>query len=87
MGKKKQKTKHKKVSQVQMQYSFSNFFSMQVYFSCCLINVREKEKGLESSESAAHLPATVSQLLLEALLIADLRSELNTLLALQALFP
>jgi hypothetical protein len=33
------------------------------------------------SEGAAHLPTTVSQLLLEALLIADLRSELNTYLA------
>jgi hypothetical protein len=29
-------------------------------------------------EAPAHLPAAVSQLLLEALLIADLRSELNT---------
>jgi hypothetical protein len=38
------------------------------------------------SEAAAHLPATVSQLLLEALLIADLRSELNTHPAPQALF-
>jgi hypothetical protein len=34
----------------------------------------------------AHLPAAVSLLLLEALLIADLRSELNTHLARQALF-
>jgi hypothetical protein len=38
------------------------------------------------SEASAHLPATVSQLLLEALLIADLRSELNTHLVPQALF-
>jgi hypothetical protein len=38
------------------------------------------------SEAVAHLSATVRQLLLEALLIADLRSELNTHLALQALF-
>jgi hypothetical protein len=38
------------------------------------------------SEAEAHLPAIVSQLLLEALLIADLRSELNTHLAPQALF-
>jgi hypothetical protein len=38
------------------------------------------------SEAAAYLPATVSQLLLEALLIADLRSELSTHLAPQALF-
>jgi hypothetical protein len=33
------------------------------------------------SEAVAHLPTAVSQLLLEALLIADLRSELNTHLA------
>jgi hypothetical protein len=38
------------------------------------------------SEALPHLPATVSLLLLEALLIADLRNELNTHLALQALF-
>jgi hypothetical protein len=38
------------------------------------------------SEAAAHLPATVSQLLQEALLIADLRSELNTHRAPQTLF-
>jgi hypothetical protein len=38
------------------------------------------------SEAAAHLPTAVSQLLMEALLIADLSSELNTHLALQALF-
>jgi hypothetical protein len=37
-------------------------------------------------EAAAHLPAAVIQLLLEALLIAALRSELNTHLAPQALF-
>jgi hypothetical protein len=38
------------------------------------------------SEAVAWLPATVILLLLEALLIADLRSELNTHLAPQALF-
>jgi hypothetical protein len=38
------------------------------------------------SEAAAHLPPTVSQLLLQALFIADLRNELYTHLALQALF-
>jgi hypothetical protein len=38
------------------------------------------------SEAAAHLPDAVSQLSLEALLIADLRSELSTHLAQQALF-
>jgi hypothetical protein len=40
------------------------------------------------SEAAAHLPPTVSQLLLllQALFIADLRNELYTHLALLALF-
>jgi hypothetical protein len=38
------------------------------------------------SEAAAHLPPTVSHLLLQALFIADLRSELYTYLAPQALF-
>jgi hypothetical protein len=38
------------------------------------------------SEAVAHLPAAVSQLLLEALLISDLRDELNTHLAPQGLF-
>jgi hypothetical protein len=38
------------------------------------------------SKAVAHLPATVNQLLLEALLIIDLRSELNIHLAPQALF-
>jgi hypothetical protein len=37
-------------------------------------------------EAAAHLPLTVSQLLLEALLIADLRNEFDSHLAPQALF-
>jgi hypothetical protein len=50
---------------------------------------KEKEKGCFCeclSKAAAHLPAAVSLLLLEALMIADLRSELNTHLAPQALF-
>jgi hypothetical protein len=38
------------------------------------------------SEAAANLPTVVSQLLLQALLIADLRSEFNSHLAPQALF-
>jgi hypothetical protein len=37
-------------------------------------------------EAAAHLPPTVSQLLLQALFIADLRNELYPHLAPQALF-
>jgi hypothetical protein len=63
------------VSQVQMQYSFSKFFSMQVQFSCSLIKGREKKrkkKSLETilrmvSTAVACLPAAVSLLLLEAL--------------------
>jgi hypothetical protein len=39
-----------------------------------------------SSEASAHLPPTVSQLLLQALFIADLRNELYTHLSSQALF-
>jgi ABC-type uncharacterized transport system fused permease/ATPase subunit len=38
------------------------------------------------SVTVAHLPPTVSHLLLQALFIANLRSELCTHLALQALF-
>jgi hypothetical protein len=38
------------------------------------------------SEPVAHLPPTVSQVMLWALFIADLRNELYTHLALQALF-
>jgi hypothetical protein len=38
------------------------------------------------SEAVSHLPPTVSHLLLQALFIADLRSELYTYLAPQALF-
>jgi hypothetical protein len=38
------------------------------------------------SEAAAHLPPTVSQMLLQALFIADLRNEVYTHLALQGLF-
>jgi uncharacterized protein YegP (UPF0339 family) len=38
------------------------------------------------SEAEAHLPPTVSQLLLQALFIADLRNEFYTHLAPQALF-
>jgi hypothetical protein len=37
-------------------------------------------------EAAAHLPPTVSHLLTQALFIADLKNELYTHLALQALF-
>jgi hypothetical protein len=37
------------------------------------------------SEGAAHLPPNVSQMLLQALFIADLRNELYTHLALQVL--
>jgi hypothetical protein len=66
---------------------------MRLYFSCCLIKGREKKKNRVwsqfcdcLSEAVLHPPTAVSQLLPEALLIADLRSELNTHLAPQALF-
>jgi hypothetical protein len=65
---------------------------MRLYFSC-LIKGRENKKKKRAwsqfceclSEAAAPLPSIVNQLL-EALLIADLRTELNTHLAPQALF-
>jgi hypothetical protein len=53
---------------------------------------KEKKKGVWRqlceclSEAAAHLPPTVSQLLLQALFIADLRNEFYTHLPWQALF-
>jgi hypothetical protein len=54
-------------------------------FKCNTVSLSSKEKNMESeeclSEAAAHLPPIVSQLLLQALFIADLRN-----LALQALF-
>jgi hypothetical protein len=64
---------------------------------CCSVVVSSKEERKRKkrvwrqfceclSGAAAHLPTAVSQLLLEALLIADLRSELNTHLAPWALF-
>jgi hypothetical protein len=62
------------MSQVQMQYSFSKFFSMQVQFSCFLIKGREREKKRVwrqvcewLSVAVACLPAAVSLLLLEPL--------------------
>jgi hypothetical protein len=74
--------KHHKVPQVQMQYSYSKFFSMQVYFSCCLIRGRKKKKSLETvcewlSVAVAHLPAAVSLLLLEALFMQISRVSLT----------
>jgi hypothetical protein len=51
---------------------------------------REKMESGDSfeclSEAAAHPPPTISHLLLQALFIADLRNELYTHLAPQALF-
>jgi hypothetical protein len=57
-----------------------------------LSHQRGKKKGVWRqlceclSEAVAHLLHTASQLLLQALFIADLKSELFTHLALQALF-
>jgi hypothetical protein len=74
-----------------MQYSFSKFFSMQVWFGCCLIKGREKKKesgdcsvnGYLGLGSPAHCcqPAVAG-----GFIYADLRSEFNTHLAPQALF-
>jgi hypothetical protein len=50
----KQPKKPHKVSQVQMQYSFSKFFSMQVQFGCYLIKSREREKKKESGDSSVN---------------------------------
>jgi peptidoglycan biosynthesis protein MviN/MurJ (putative lipid II flippase) len=57
-----------------MQYSFSKFFSMQVYFGCFLIKGKEREKKRVwrpdcelLSAAVACLPAAVSLLLLETL--------------------
>jgi hypothetical protein len=81
-----------KVSQVQMQYSFSKFFSMQVYFGCCLIKGREREKK-KSGDSSVNgicgcgLSACCCQpAVAGGVIYADLRGEFNTHLALQALF-
>jgi hypothetical protein len=68
----------KKKAQVQMQYRF--------------VSLKEKNNGVWRqlceclSQAAAQLSYTVSQLLLQALFIADLRNELYTHLAQQALF-
>jgi hypothetical protein len=50
---KQNKKKPHKVSQVQMQYSFSKFFSRQVLFGCFLIKGREREKK-ESGDSSVN---------------------------------
>jgi hypothetical protein len=61
--------------------------------SSAIVSSKEKKKGgvwrqlcEYLPEAATHLPPTVSQLLLQALFIADHRNELYTHLALQALF-
>jgi hypothetical protein len=84
-----------KVSQVQMQYSFSKFFSMQVQFGCFLIKGREREKkkkkesgdrsvnGICGCGSPDHCcqPAVAG-----GVIYADLWGELSIHLAPQALF-
>jgi hypothetical protein len=82
-GKKLNKTtqnnkKPHKVSQVQMQYSFSKFFSMQLYFSCCLIKGREKKKESGDSSMNGYLRLWLTCPLLSAcyaggFIYADLR--------------
>jgi hypothetical protein len=60
--------------------------------SSVVVSSKERKKGVWRQhceclfELAAHLPPTVSQLLLQVLFIADLKNEIYTHLALQALF-
>jgi hypothetical protein len=86
---------HKKthqVSEVQMQYGFSKFFSMQVQFSCFLIKGRErgkKESGDNSENGicSCGLPAGCCQpAVAGGVIYADLWGELSSHLAPQALF-
>jgi hypothetical protein len=87
---KQNKTKYPKFNAIQFQLDFQHAVLVQ-----SLSHQRKRKKKRKRvwrqfreclSGTAAHLPTTISQLLLEALLIADLRSELSTHLALQALF-
>jgi hypothetical protein len=86
-----QNKNHLKVSQVQIQYSFSKFFSMQVLFGCCLIKGRWKKK--ESGDSSVNgicgcgLPAHCCQSTVAGgFIYADLWGELSTHVAPQTLF-
>jgi hypothetical protein len=89
-GKKQNKTKNPKIkcNTVSVSTSTSNPSSVIVSSK----KEKKKKKGVWRqlceclSEVVAHLPAAVSHLLLQALLIADLRNELYTHLAPQALF-
>jgi hypothetical protein len=64
--KKQKNRKQQKISEVQMQYSFS--YSFSIWY--CLIKEEKKIKRKEClSEAVAHLPPTVSHLLLHALFI------------------
>jgi hypothetical protein len=73
-----------------MQYSFSRFFSMQVYFGCFLIKDREreeKESGDRSVNGICGWSARCCQpAVAGGVIYADLWGELSTHLALQALF-
>jgi hypothetical protein len=97
-GKNKKQNKQKQKQNKTKYPKFKcNTFSVSP-LACSSISVivsskeEKKKKGsVDSSvnvffEAVAHLPATVSQFLLEALLIVDLKNELNSHLALQALF-
>jgi hypothetical protein len=86
-------TKTHQVSQVQMQYSFSKLFSMQVSFDFSLSKGREKKKTKESGDSSENgicscgLPARCCQpAVAGGIIYADLRGELSTHLAPQSLF-
>jgi hypothetical protein len=76
-----------------MQYSFSKFFSLQVYFGCSVIKGRETKKKKDSGGSSENgicncvLPACCCQpAVAGGIVYSDLRGELSTHLALQALF-
>jgi hypothetical protein len=59
-------TKHHKVSQVQMQYNFSKFFSMQVCSSVVVSSKEEKKKRVWRQICECLSEAVVTCLLLSA---------------------
>jgi hypothetical protein len=88
---KKTKKQHNKVSQVQMQYSFSKFFQHAGVIR--LLSHQRKREKKESGDSSVNgicgcgLPVRCCQSAVAGgIIYADLRSEFNTHLAPQALF-
>jgi hypothetical protein len=75
--------KHHKVSQVQMQYSFSKFLACR----CSSVVVSSKEERKKKKSLETNSPAHCCQpAVFGGFIYADLRSELNTHLAPQAMF-